>query len=282
MPSVNFLEGGQSWPQPAFSRLLVFGLLILLLTGCGSFTNHGPIDPALAAFIPPDTIALAGIRMDQLRAMPIYRKLERESRLPQLGQFPSRDIHDMLIASDGAHVVAIARGAFPAKPAGGLSATQYKGFTLYGDSEAVRSAIHQSTSGGKAPHDLMARAEALPANTQLWVVVAGWRGFGADQLRRMGNFANLDRVLRLVESASLTVDLRTGVHAAFTGDSRTEADAKNLADSLRGLAAVARMAVPHNQPDLLRAFDGLQVKQEGRVVQVNIDIAEDVAEKLAR
>jgi hypothetical protein len=98
----------------------------------------------------------------------------------------------------------------------------------------------------------------------------------------MGNFANLDRVLRLVEGASLTIDLRAGAHAAFTGDSRTEADAKSLADSLRGLAALARMAVSRNQPDLLRAFDGLQVRQDGRMVQVNVDIAEDLAEKLVR
>ena len=133
---------------------------------------------------------------------------------------------------------------------------------------------------------MMARAEALPADTQIWAVVAGWRGVGPDQLREMGNLGNLDRVLRLVEGANLTVDLRTGVRAAFTGDSRTEADAKTLADSLRGLAALARMGVPRgvpgNQPDLLRAFDGIQVRQEGRVVQVNVDIAEDLAENLAR
>ena len=95
----------------------------------------------------------------------------------------------------------------------------------------------------------------------------------------MGNLGNLDRVLRLVEGASLTVALRAGVHAALTGDSRTEADAKTLADSLRGLAALARMGV-QRKPDLLRALDSIQVKQEGRVVQVNVDIAEDLAEKL--
>jgi hypothetical protein len=44
----------------------------------------------------------------------------------------------------------------------------------------------------------------------------------------------------------------------------------------------APRGVPGNQPDLLRALDGIQVKQEGRVVQVNVDIAEDLAEKLAR
>jgi hypothetical protein len=89
-------------------------------------------------------------------------------------------------------------------------------------------------------------------------------------------------VLRLVEGASLTVDFGAGVHAAFTGDSRTEADAKTLADSLRGLAGLARMAVPRNQPGLLSALDGIQVKQDSRIVRLNIDMTEDIAENLVK
>jgi hypothetical protein len=287
-------------------------LLCLILAGCGgSLTRHGPIDPALAVFIPPDTVALAGVRMDRLRATPIYRKLAERNRLPRFDQFrtesgfdPSRDIHEILLAGDGKNVLAIAHGAFPPKPPGDLRASEYKGYTLYakdlteaiafigqnialgGQTAAVRAAIDQSKSGGRAPGDLMARAQALPADVQIWAVVAGWRALAPDQLREMGNLGNLDRVLRLVEGASLAVDLRTGLHAVFMGDSRTEADAKTLADSLRGLAALARMGaprgVPGNEPDLLRTLDGIQVKQEGRVVQVNVDIAEDLAEKLAK
>ena len=283
-------------------------VVCLVLAGCGgSATRRGPIDPALAAFIPPDAVALAGVRMDRVRKTPIYQKLALEKRLPRFEKFrtesgfdPSRDIHELLLAADGQNVLAIAHGTFGAKPAGDLTASEYKGYTLYakrqgeaiafldntivlgGAAESVRAAIDQYKSGGHgAPRDLMARVEALPADMQIWAVVAGWRGATADQLRAMGNLANLDRVLRLVEGASLTVDLRTGVHAKFTGDSRTEADARNLADSLRGLASVARMGVQRN-PDLLRAVAGIQVNEDGKVVRVNIDIAEDLAEKLAK
>jgi hypothetical protein len=283
-------------------------VVCLVLAGCGgSATRRGPIDPALAAFIPPDAVALAGVRMDRVRKTPIYQKLALEKRLPRFENFrtesgfdPSRDIHELLLAADGQNVLAIAHGTFGAKPARDLTASEYKGYTLYakrqgeaiafldntivlgGAAESVRAAIDQYKSGGHgAPRDLMARVEALPADMQIWAVVAGWRGATADQLRAMGNLANLDRVLRLVEGASLTVDLRTGVHAKFTGDSRTEADARNLADSLRGLASVARMGVQRN-PDLLRAVAGIQVNEDGKVVRVNIDIAEDLAEKLAK
>lgn len=286
--------------------------LIVILAGCGSLTSHGPIDPALAVFVPPDTVALAGVRMDRLRATPIYRKLAEGDRLPRFDQFrtesgfdPSRDIGAILLAADGKHVLAIAHGTFPPKPPGNLTESGYRGYKLYskdqgeviayigktialgGPAAAVRAAIDQSKRGRYgAPRDLMTRAEALPADAQIWAVVAGWRGASQDQLDKMGNLGNLDRMLRSVEGASATVNLGNGVHAAFTGDSRTETDAKTLADSLRGLAALARMAVGNgasgNLPDLLRALDGVQVTQQGRMVRVNVDLAEDLAEKLAR
>ena len=274
----------------------------MMLAGCGgSLTRPAPIEPDSAAFIPPDTVALAGVRLDQIRATPIYRKLAEEKRLPRFDQFHSDDIRRVLLASDGKNVLAIAQGTFTAKPPGNLTASEYQGYTLYaadgreaiafigksialgGPPAAVRAAIDQYKSHGHgAPRDLTARAEAVPSDAQIWAVVVGWRGLAPEQLRELGNLGNLDRVLRLVEGATLTVDLREGMHAAFIGDSRTEADAKTLADSLRGLAALARMGVPRKQPDLLRAFDGIQIKQEGRVVQVNADIAEDLAEKLVR
>jgi len=258
-------------------------LVGLALAGCG---RQRHTHPGLTAFVSPDTLALAGVRAE-LRDTPIYRKLARENRLPRFDLFPSRDIRDTLLASDGKNVLAITGGTYPAKPAGYPSGTEYKGFTLYGKSETVRAAIHQFESGRRGvPRDLMARADALPADAQIWAVMAGWRGATPDQLRQMGNLGNLDRVLRLVEGASLTVDLRTGVHFVFAGDCRTEADSKTLADSLRGLAALARMAVSRgaggNQLDLLRAMDGIQVRQQGRVVQLNVDIVEDLAEKLMR
>jgi hypothetical protein len=273
-----------------------------MLAGCGgSLITRGPIEPDLAVFIPPDTVALAGVHMDQIRATPIYRKLAEERRLPRFDQFRSEDIRNLLLASDGNNVLAIAHGTFTSKPTGSLNTSEYRGYTLYAKDEheaivfigqsialggptgSVRAAIDQYKSGGHgAPHDLTARAQAVTSDAQIWAVVVGWRGLTPDQLRQMGNLSNLDHMLRSVEGATLTVDLRTGAHAAFTGDCRTDADARNLADSLRGLAVLARMGVSRKQPDLQRALDGIQVKQESRVVQVNADIAEDLVEKLVR
>ncbi len=250
-------------------------MLCAVLGGC---RHH---DSQMDAFVSPDTVVLAGVRMDQLRATSIYRKLDHENRLPHFSDLPSQDMHEVLLASDGKNMLAITKGSVSAKPAGGLSATEYKGFTLYGQPDTVRAAMKQFDSGTVgAPRDLLSRARTVPDNAQIWAVVADWRRIAPDQFRGMGNLGNFDRVMRPLEGATLTFDLRNGVHAAFIGDSRTEADAKTLGDSLRGLAAMVGMAASRNKPQLLGALNGLQVKQEGRVVRMNLDIDEAVAENL--
>ena len=279
-------------------RWIVF--LCAVLAGCGgSLTRRGPLDPALSAFISADAVALAGVNMDSVRATPLYRKLAAQKRWPRFDEFQAEDVHEMLVASNGKNVLAAARGDFKGKRPSELPTLPYKGYTIFirderaavaflddhtavgGPPATVRAAIDQwSKHADAAPRDLVARTEALPADAQIWAVASGWKGADAGTLRDMGNAANLDRLLRSVEGANLTIDLRTGVHAAATGDCRNETDAKTLSESLRGLAGIARMGVPKKRPELMRVFDGIKVAQEGPVVNVNVDIPEDLAEQL--
>jgi hypothetical protein len=281
-------------------------LLCAILAGCGSLTRHGPLDPALTAFIPSDAVALMSIHMDQIRTTPIYLKLAAQNKLTRFDGFSTemgfdlaKDVHEFLLASDGRNMLAIMHGDFKAKRPAGLESASYDGYTLYikdpreaiaflddrtalgGAAAGVRAAIDRWKAGARsAPPDLMARAQAVSADAQIWAVASGWKGAGPGTLREMGNAANLDRMLRSVAGANLTIDLRQGAHAAATGDCRTEADAQTLSESLRGLAGIARLGVPKNRPELLRAFDGIQVKQQGQLVKVNIDIPADVADRL--
>ncbi len=255
--------------------LVLFGLT---LAGCGD--RHGPIGAGMAAFIPPDTAALAGVNVDRLRATPLYRKLAAAKRIPDFGDFRVEDVHELVLATDGDHVLAIARGTFPAGAQGITLAGNNT--ALAGSDAMVRAALAQAKSGGRgAPRDLMARAATVPADAQIWAVVAGWHGAGPGAMRALGNAANMDRVLRAFEGATLTAGLDAGAHAALTGECRTEADAASLADSLRGLASLARLGVPRNQTDLLRAFDQIQVRQQGRLVNLNIDVPQELANALA-
>jgi hypothetical protein len=233
----------------------------------------------MAAFIPPDTVVLAGIQVDRLRETPLYRKLATSNRLPRFDS--QNDITELLIANDGKNTLAIARGRFDRAAPGGFTRVDSR-IALAGSEPLVSAAIARRKSGRSgAPAALLAHADALSVDPQIWAVVTGWPGLDPDTLRAMGNFANLNRVLLSTEEARLTIDLHAGVQAAFNGTCRSDAEATSLSESLRGLLGLARLSLPKNRPDLVTVFDAVQVKQEGRSVSVAAAIPEDLAEGLA-
>ena len=260
----------------------------LTLAGC----RHGASD--WAAFVPRDTVALAGVRLDQLRATPLYRELAGQRRLPGFDQFqdetgidPDRDLRELYLAYDGRNTLWIACGAFEGKAPGvhpggrhGAMAFVNKSTALVGSEAAVRAALDRYQGGYGTPAAAVALAEALPGNPQVWAVTAGWTGFPPETLRQLGNAANADRILRAAASASLAVDLRAGLDATVAAKCRTEPEAANLAAELRGLLGLARASVPPARSDLLRALDGIQVSQAGQSVKLNLDIPPELARRL--
>lgn len=278
-------------------------LACLFLTACRGASR---VDSVLEPFIPPDTVALADIHMDLLRAAPLYRKLAESGRLPRLDEFraaagfdPERDVTELLLANDGKNSLVIASGTFPNEP-GQPRVAVYRGYPLYGRNPGgvftfiggrialagpaplVRAAIDQFKSGHDgAPAALLDRLRALPGDSQIRAVASGWSGFPPDAAREMGNAQNLNRVLQSVAAASLTASFQAGMHVAATADCRSEPEAAKLADNLRGLAGLVRLTVPEKQPDLRRVFDAIQVQADGRSVRLSLDIPEDLAERLA-
>src|SRR3984957_6118385 len=67
----------------ARASLLVFPLLLCLaLEGC-----RGRLDSAWTALVPPDAMALAGVRLEQPRATTVSRKLAEQHPLPRFDEF---------------------------------------------------------------------------------------------------------------------------------------------------------------------------------------------------
>ncbi|MFN7998513.1 MAG: hypothetical protein U0Q18_33130 [Bryobacteraceae bacterium] len=255
----------------------------LVLVGC-SRSSQELIDSTSQLLIAPDTLALAGVRVDQLRATALFLKLASQHKLPDLEAFHAGSkIRELLLASDGKGVVVIAHGEFAGK------LTQDLGqFTLVnsetaisGTPEAIRTAMdHYRKGDARAPGSLLSLAASLPRDAQAWAVLDHWPGLRPETLRQMGNAANLDRILRSLETATLTADLRSGLHAAVTGNCRTDQDATTVSESLRAMLSMMRISLPKNQLHLQQAFDGLQLTQDHRQVHLNVAIPEEVAEKL--
>jgi hypothetical protein len=248
---------------------------------------------------------LTGIRMDDVRATPIYQKLLAQKRLTQLDDFarrtgfdPRKDVREMLFASRGTDMLMAARGTFNLRESPDLTKTTYKGFTLYtgdqggvalvdnstavaGDLRAVRAALDRYKAGDRSgPAGLLARAGEIAPQNQIWTVSNGYGDLITGRMPETGNAANFTRILRSLENMTAVADLRSGVNGYITGLCRTEQDAKNLGDAARGLVGMGRLSVPESQPELLRLWDGFKVDQQQRMVKITVAIPQDLIDKL--
>ncbi|MCS7315510.1 MAG: hypothetical protein NZ554_08565, partial [Bryobacteraceae bacterium] len=155
------------------------------------------VDPALAALVSPEAVMVAGARVESLRGTALYKRWVAGRRVPvldelaaRLGLDPRKDLWELVVASEGGHTVALARGKF--SPMGleprmeGARRTAYKGYTLIGDERASVVFMNSTTAAtgpaaalralidrrgrGKGVSPLIQQARALPAGTQIWLV----------------------------------------------------------------------------------------------------------------
>ena len=285
-----------------FSSTVLVSLIVL---GCRSAEMaRGRVDPVLVAFIPADVVMLTGVRMEEIRSTPLYQKMVAKRRLQQLDQFavetgfdPRKDVRELLVASNGKESVVLARGKFDIHGIKGARRSAYKGYTLYsgeqggvalldrttavaGNLPSVRAAIDQYKSGSRGgAAALLARAQEIPANNQVWSVSSGWTNLLGKAMPQTGNAANFSKIFRSLENTTFAADMRSGLNAIAAGDCRTEQDAKNLGDAVRGLVGMGRLSVPDDRPELLRFYDGIKVEQQQRSIRIIANIPQDLLDK---
>jgi len=289
------------------SRLRSLVLLTsALVLGCGSAeTGRTRVDPTLAALAPSTATMLAGVRMDAVRATPLYQKMLAKNQLSRLDDFaretgfdPRKDVREVLIASDGKDTLIAARGTFNIHVPEGAARTSYRGYSLYtrdqggvalidnstalaGNLPAVRAALDRYKSGDRGgPTALLARARDIPSDNQIWSVSSGFESLLTGRIPETGNAGNIGRMLRSLENTTSAADLRAGINGYITGLCTTEQDAKNLGDAARGMVGLGRLSVPDNKPEMLRLWDGIKVDQQQRTVKITVAIPQDLIDKL--
>jgi len=297
--------GGANRPKP-YGALRYIWILLIALTACNSAeTGRTSVDSILAALVPPDATMLAGLRMADIRATPLYQKMLARKHLDRLDEFarqtgfdPRRDVREILVASNGKDIIVAARGTFNVRAFEDMARSTYKGFTLYsrdhrgvalidnstaiaGTLDAVRAALDRRDSGDRSgPAELLARARQIPPENQIWSVSNGFDNLLTGRIPEDGNAANVGRILRSLENTTAAADLRTGLNGYLNGQCHTDADAKNLGDAARGLVGLGRLSVPEKQPELLRLWDGIKVDQLQRTVRITVAIPPDLIDKL--
>jgi hypothetical protein len=281
--------------------------LLALTLGCRSAERSALyIDPALAALVPPDAVMVAGARMESLRATPTYKRWVAGKPQPllddlarKLGLDPRKDLWELLVTSDGKQTVALARGKFGVSGLEprfeGARRTPYKGYTLIGDERAAVVFMNSTTAAAgpaaalralidrrgrtRGVSPLIQKARSLPPGAQVWMVSSDARALAAE-VPPKGNAAVLAKILSMLETATFAADLRSGLRLEASGMCRTEGDARTLQDALRGLIGLARLSTPDDAPELLRVYDGINLRQDQRSLQLRADISQELLDKL--
>ncbi len=285
---------------------------MLALVSC---RRHGPstvvrVDPALATLVPPDTKLLIGTRLDKLRNTPLYQRRFADLPVPVLDKFahdtgldPRKDVWELLFCSNGKdNGVLMVRGKFsptdlePKLEKEGATRTAYKRYSLFGDEKTamffmnsstalagsttvLKSIIDNRDSGEMGiPPMLLPIVQQIPGNAQFWAVV---NGVLVDMpFREDSNLGNINSMIRSVENGWLAADLTKGLDLKVVGSCKTSDSAKQIHDTLRGVIGLGRLNTPDNQPDLLKAFDGIKVEQQDRKLTVTADLPQDVVDKV--
>lgn len=282
--------------------------VIVLICAIASLALAEPrVDKVLAQMTPPGSTVLVGVRVDQISQTDFYKKLVAGQTLAQLDQFaqvsgfdPRRDVKEVLYATTASGSVLMARGTFHVNGTSPSGAAKVRhgeydiwrrgasGFCILdatlavaGDMPAVEAALDEWKSGSHtAAQALLARVSAVNPQSQVWGISTGSAGFLADNLPRSSSGLDFSHIFQGLEDTWFEADLSTGLRAEAHGATKTEQDASNLRDAVRGMVGLGRLQVPENQPELLRAWDGITAEQQGRSITVRVDIGKDLADKL--
>jgi len=288
---------------------LRFALLAALagLVACGPSTPpYITIDPAMVTLIPPDTVALFGVRIDHLRETPVFEKLFAKGRIPGLQRFIDRtgvapdNLWELLAVYDGTSVALLARGKFsesgmePRLEWEGSTRGSYKGYLFVSDADAAVSFMNSSTviagppdrvraivdlreKSPGAPAALMEMLKTIDRSNQVWAVATG--GFTRAVPPPPGYLANLDRMLRKLRTLKVTGNFHDGLIFNAVGECATPEDAETLQSALRAMQGLARLGL-REEPALLTALDTIGIGRRETVVEVDATVPAELLSKI--
>lgn len=286
-----------------------FAAALLLLAGCRSSADRQIyVDPALATLVPSDTTVLVGLRLDKLKLTPIYqRHLGASLQLQQIDEFarktgvdPRKDIWEILYCSNGKSAgVTMIRGRFsneaePTLKGEGMEHFGYKGFNLYGSPANAILFINSSTAmAGETPSlkriiderdrshgiptALLTLLQGAPPNSQFWAAFTGGIGPIFPENSELGN---ANQLLARMRDGFFAADLNSGVEAAAQVDCKSQDDARQIHDALRGIIGMGRLNTPNKEPELLRMYDSINVVQDNAAVRVKIQAPDELVERM--
>ncbi|HEV3330482.1 MAG TPA: hypothetical protein VG096_05845 [Bryobacteraceae bacterium] len=273
-------------------------------------------DPQLLNLVMPDAKMMAGVNVDQAKTSPfgqyvLVQVQAQNQNLQQLatltGFDPTRDLNELLIASNGAQPRAanlvLARGTFDAAKiqaaaVGGAATTQsYAGATLVldpkgnnavaflngviavaGDVASVKAALDRQTAPSSPDAALLVQVSQLSATEDAWAVSE------IPPPAHVGVPANTGGTPTIPLTAFQKITqgsggVKFGAQIAITANAQTATpdDATALAGILQFLANLGQMQGQQN-PQAAAILKSLVVTSNGNVVNISLSIPEAQAE----
>ena len=239
---------------------------MLVAGGCRS--TAPAIDPSMESFVPPGALVLAGVRLSQLRASPLYSKLP-----PSLLAFaePVREASDLIIAYSRDGILLLARGSFRQTPAGATLVAP--NVAAAGSDAAVRAAAAQHRLGRTGAPALLDRAEPLARDNPIWLIAQG----GATTLPLPGNWENLNRVLHSTDYVIAAAKVDSHIDLRASGICRDAAAGRELEDTIRAMLSMATAVA--RDPTTAALLRSIQLAIDGRSVTVSVSVSQAQSEQ---
>ena len=233
---------------------------LAILAACRTSAPPAAIDPALSARVPPATVALAGVDLDRLRTSPAFAKFPPAARAFLQ---PFDRAHQVLIASTGAELLAIARGPVP-------GATQIApDLALSGAPNliAAATAVHP-------PAAILAPAESVAPTSPLWLAIRGGIALPLE-----GNLGNVNNLLRDTDYVTLAAQPNDPADLNLVAHCLTPAAAVRFEQSFRAIVSLAA-AANARQPAIARLLLSIRIQRDALVVRASLTAPLDVLAKL--
>ena len=243
--------------------------LVCAMLGCRTSTVARAVDPEAASCIPADTLVLAGVNLDRLRAAPLYSKLPA-AVTAIAGAFTAAS--SALLAYNGKDLLVIARGSLAKAPDGATLAAP--NLALFGTPQLVAAAMAQRRSRIAGAPALLARAESIASGRQIWIVIQGGVTYPLG-----GNAANLNQLLHHAESATVTASFDSGLALEVTAIGRTGDAARDIEETVRADITLAA-AAEARQPDLANLLRSIRIDRQDRKVRITLSADQDATTKL--
>jgi hypothetical protein len=156
---------------------------------------------------------------------------------------------------------------------------------LAGTRAAVLAAIDRKLGGGPSLLDkpaLLNRAQAIVGANQVWAVSDSPGAFVTRAMPKQspGATSNFARIFSSLKGSTFALDLTNGLDLKAGGECQSPQDAKTLGDAARGVAALGRLSVSQQQPELMVLFDGIDVQERNTELSIAVHLDAQNFQKL--